>query len=345
MKKKSLSKKYVNPLFVVASLFFLQSCVSTSDGVSPMSRGAQEPVSTPIPKKAQEKEVVYVFDSQEIVKLYVDVLKEQASGKNLQRVNALLRKGKRNHLEQAVLVINLLQNFLVSRGQVKDDFEMPSKRPKVVSLADLSTLYKIDLVELVENNPFLQSVEVYHLLLRAKEFASSEEAGNFIANTIQNKLDYFKEFVELVSSTIKEENFEEEEDGFVEEVKPVRLRQKTKDILTQAEDLLSRDRYNQAIDLLKQVKKSDRSYESAQQKIVSVSNRAVEDLRRQAALAYQKANHINTDFEARGAYLIEARGYLKKALELYPNAEHITKVKQHLKVIDDNIDFLKKGRR
>ena len=217
-----------------------------------------------------------------------------------------------------------------------------------MSLADLSTLYNIDLVELIENNPFLQSVEFYHLLLRAKKYASSEEAGSLINHTIQNKLDYFKEFVDLISSTLKEEDSfteEGEENVGVIEVKRVNLRAKTKDLLTQAEELLSRDRYTQAIDLLKQVKKGDRSYESAQQKIVSVSNRAVEDLRRQAALAYQKANHINTDFEARGTYLIEAKSYLKNALELYPNAEHISKVKQHLKVINDNIDFLQKGRR
>jgi hypothetical protein len=345
MKKNFLSKKYANPLFVIASVLFLHSCVSTSESVSPLSQEVREPVSNSVPKKVEEKEVVYVFDSREIVTLYVDVLKEQASGKNLEKINALLRKGKRNHLEQAVLVINLLQNFLVSHAQVRDDLEMPTQKSKMASLADLSTLYKIDLVELVEDNPFLQSVEVYHLLLRVKEYASSEEASSLIANTIQNKLDYFKEFVDLITATLKEENFEEEEDEGVVEVKRVNLRAKSKDLLTQAEELLARDRYNQAIDLLKQVKKSDRSYESAQQKIVSVSNRAVEDLRRQAALAYQKANHINTDFEARGTYLIEARGYLKKALELYPNAEHIAKVKQHLKVIDDNIDFLKKGRR
>ena len=350
MKKIFLSRKCVNPLFVIVSLFFLQSCASTSQDVSSASQEVREPISNSVPQKVEEKEVVYVFDSREIVKLYVDLLREQASGKNLQSVNVLLRKGKRNHLEQAVLVINLFQNFLVSHAHAEDDLETPVKKTKRVSLADLSTLYNIDLVELIENNPFLQSVEFYHLLLRAKKYASSEEeAGSLIDHTIQNKLDYFKEFVDLISSTLKEDSFTEEgeieENVGVIEVKRVNLRAKTKDLLTQAEELLSRDRYTQAIDLLKQVKKGDRSYAVAQQKIVSVSNRAVEDLRRQAALAYQKANHINTDFEARGTYLIEAKSYLKNALELYPNAEHIGKVQQHLKVINDNIDFLQKGRR
>lgn len=342
MMKSFFKKKYVEHLLIAAGVFSLYSCVSTQQegNDEPISSGVLEPVlgSTDL----VERENLFSLDSEEIAQLYVEVLKEQASGDNLQRVNALLAKDRRSDLEQAILVINLFQNFLVSHSQIQDDFEIPYKETKSVTLAELSALYNVDLIDLIENNPFLQSVEVYHLLLRVREYPTSEEAGNLIATTIQNKLTYFTEFVDLVSAMLQKNK--EKEDSVVE-VKPEDIKPKAEDLLNQAEELLSLDRYSEAITVLKQIEKGDRSYELAQQKIFFISNKAVEDLRRQAALAYQKANHINTDFEAREAHLQEAKKYLEAALELYPHAEHIGRVRRNLKVIDDNLNFLKKGRR
>ena len=56
MKKIFLSRKCVNPLFVIVSLFFLQSCASTSQDVSSASQEVREPISNSVPQKVEEKE-------------------------------------------------------------------------------------------------------------------------------------------------------------------------------------------------------------------------------------------------------------------------------------------------
>ena len=78
----------------------------------------------------------------------------------------------------------------------------------------------------------------------------------------------------------------------------------------------------------------------AQEKLIEISNKAVHDLRKRAALAFQKAGPI-TDRNTRAAYLNEAKIYLEQALTLYPQAENLHTVRSNLVIIARDLEKLR----
>lgn len=334
---------YLLLFFCLTSLFF-SSCVSPGLGPSDaFDYGPELDQDTPGTREQAKAQEIFYSDSREISQLYSDVLEKQVAGPNLQKLNALLAKDNRSSLELAILALNLMHNFVASQMSLQDDFfEIPLKeKVKPVSLAELSALYNIDLIELIENNRFLQSVEIYRILIKLKEFQDQGTMSEALATVIDNKLIYFKEFVLLSEALLKSQ---QETSTSLDSEESKDPKYSAEDILEQVENFLSTNSFYDAIGLLKQIDEKDKTYDLAQQKIIMISRRAVDDLRKRAALSYQNANHIDTDIRARESYLLEAKSFLETAVELYPEAEQIGRVQRNLKIIDDNLEFLKKGR-
>ena len=327
-------------------LMTLSSCITTSlnhsQDFSARELGSAEDFSM----KDLRSEALYSEDSREISSLYAALLNGPVEGKDLRRVNVLLAKDQRSPLEEAILAINLLQNFIQSHEDLKKNeepsFEVPFKEEKMVSLAELSALYDLDLVDLIENNRFLQSVEVYHLLLKLRSFHSNDQVNRMLHSSIDSKFNYFKEFVRLSESVLDSKR--DSDDALDRKKKKEALRPKGEKLLEKAEELLGANRYHDALLLLKEVESQDEMYALAQRKLFEVTKKAVEDLRRKAALAYQNANHIDTDYKAREEYLLKAKSLLERAIEFYPDSDELDRVRMNLKVIEDNLAFLKKGR-
>lgn len=79
----------------------------------------------------------------------------------------------------------------------------------------------------------------------------------------------------------------------------------------------------------------------ATERVRDYSNRAVQDLRRKAALAFQSAMPL-TEARKRAEYLRQAKGYLEEAIKNYPEATQLPTVKDNLRVISRDLDNLER---
>lgn len=103
-------------------------------------------------------------------------------------------------------------------------------------------------------------------------------------------------------------------------------------LILEADALASHGKYQEALAILTSIDRHSPLVQIAQEKRIEISNRAVQDLRKKAALSFQKAGPIS-DRRTREAYLQEAHNYLKQALTLYPQAENLNVVKDNLTTI------------
>lgn len=112
-------------------------------------------------------------------------------------------------------------------------------------------------------------------------------------------------------------------------------------ILLQAQKAADKRDFKQAIELAARVESQDPLYEQAREKIRIFSNRAVQDLRQKAALAFQNALPMS-DSRAKEAYLTQAKDLLEKALSDYPAADQLDTVRENLTVIKRDLDSIAK---
>ena len=110
-------------------------------------------------------------------------------------------------------------------------------------------------------------------------------------------------------------------------------------VLGEAQALSDRGDYKGAIKKAQSVDKDSPLYGAAQDKVKDFSNRAVQDLRKRAAQAFQSAMPI-TDKKARSQYLQQAKTYLEEALTNYPQATQLPIVRDNLRVISKDLDRL-----
>ncbi len=112
-------------------------------------------------------------------------------------------------------------------------------------------------------------------------------------------------------------------------------------ILLQAQKFADKGDFKQAIELTARIDNQDPFHEQAREKIRVFSNRAVQDLRQRAALAFQNALPMS-DSRAKQAYLLQAQGYLENALRDFPAADQLDTVKDNLAVIKRDLDTIAK---
>ena len=112
-------------------------------------------------------------------------------------------------------------------------------------------------------------------------------------------------------------------------------------ILLQAQKLAEKGRYKSAIGRAAKVPNSDPFFPAAQEKVKYFSNQAVQELRQKAATAFQNSLPV-ADKSARMAYLEEAKKYLEEALSEFPEADHLSTVRENLAVITRDLTSIDK---
>lgn len=115
-------------------------------------------------------------------------------------------------------------------------------------------------------------------------------------------------------------------------------------LLAKADELIAQGRYEEVVQLLRKVDKSNVFYTAAQEKLIDACNQAAQRLRSQAAAAFQSAIPV-ADRRARMEYLTQAEEYLQKALTQFPEAEQSETIRQNLDVIQKNLQALSSGPR
>jgi hypothetical protein len=107
-------------------------------------------------------------------------------------------------------------------------------------------------------------------------------------------------------------------------------------LLATARELALKDSFEKAIIEARKVTAGADSYADSQENIKNWANRAVQELRRQAANQYQASRGTN-DVAGKKLNLNKSKSYLEEAITKYPEASTLDTVKENLAIIDGEL--------
>jgi hypothetical protein len=110
-------------------------------------------------------------------------------------------------------------------------------------------------------------------------------------------------------------------------------------LLAKAQELAAKDQIEQAITTAKMVPENSETYSVAKQNIKTWSDRATQDLRKQAANQY-RASSGTPDSNGKKVYLSKARTLLEEALTKYPDSSNLETIKENLEIINQELNRL-----
>lgn len=110
-------------------------------------------------------------------------------------------------------------------------------------------------------------------------------------------------------------------------------------ILAKAQELAAKEQIEQAILAAKKIPQNSESYAAARQNIKIWSDRATQDLRKQAAYQYRASSATN-DPSGKRVYLGKARSLLEEAIARYPESSNLETIKENLEIIDGELNRL-----
>lgn len=265
---------------------------------------------------------------------------------------------ERSPLGRACLVFGLLRAYL-HQGMdpvIIDQAALTERTPTQVknwasfnSLEDLFKDANLNFKEEIANNPFLQNISAVDLSLRALE-KDQDKTSPFITE-VRTELDakssqwvkVREKYAPPPPAPAVPVNPDQPVDISKQVAPPpeapldLSAVRETSEVVKKASELEEKNRFDDALQLLRNAKPQTPEVKI---KIRSVANKAVSELRTKAARSYQSAVPIQ-DLQARSKYLIEARDYLQKAVDAYPESDQIDAVKQNLATIEKNIKVLK----
>lgn len=274
-----------------------------------------------------------------------------------QSADELIEEGQPGTIAEAVVAIVSLYESIPELGKKAPGFgesdlypgrqsppqQQTEARPP--SIESIARKRQLDLVKALAANPFLQSHRVQSLALRAVEPASVTET--FRGAVLANLKSHYEAWSELRNKISMRENGtpeSTEQPVIPADTAPIQpaLKFGSSDIgqddviLQEAQSLADKGQYKQSVARLSQLGEDSALYATAQEKIRDASNKAVQDLRRLAAKAFQNALPI-TDPKVKAGYLKEARAHLETALSTYPQADQLATVRENLAVINRDL--------
>jgi hypothetical protein len=321
-----------------------KSSTAKKDSLSP-DESAEESLKNPS---------ISLAESQTLSELYKKLLKGMPEQSDAPVLRGLVGKSERSSLEEAALALYVLQAFIEQEKAHEKLLTMgePSEFKAEKFLARLCAFVNIDLIHLIQENNFLQTIDSYKLLAKINSSRNQETRSTNLARAIEGKFIQLHDFA-LLNNPLSSGTFSDAEEtrdsqgtsnsdlaeGRVEEAKD-----SSAVIIERVDNLLASNKFFEAINLLKEIEEEEDLYNVAQEKVGKISTRAVNGLRKKAATYFRQANQLNTDAKAREVYLAQAKTTLQVALDLYPKAQQVTRVQRDLKIIDDNLRFINKGR-
>lgn len=110
-------------------------------------------------------------------------------------------------------------------------------------------------------------------------------------------------------------------------------------LLAKAQEFAAKDQIDRAIVAAKMVPENSDTYQIAQQNIKLWSDRATQDLRKQAAQQY-RVGSATPDAAGKKVYLSKARSLLEEAINKYPESSNLETIKDNLEIIDQELNRL-----
>ena len=188
------------------------------------------------------------------------------------------------------------------------------------ALQDVASEFNFDILQALATNPFLNYPRFFTAVSRvlANQIGDSDFYRD-LETLLLTKLKQHRDDLDALEMTL---NSPVAQQGakIATEI-DVDLFRSSDNIVLEADSLANQGEYQSAIKKIATLDRSSPLFQIAQEKLIEISNKAVHDLRKRAALAFQKAGPIS-DINTREAYLTEAQNYLEQALtSLSPSRE------------------------
>ena len=212
----------------------------------------------------------------------------------------------------------------------------------VDTLEKLVTQRNLDLAGALAKNSFLQSAGVHRQVLSAASRPGNSEAfTQSLRSATEKQVELWKGLAGDIGPATTETPVVESQPAAPQQdpnAPPPSLNDLRggDDVIAEAEALANRGEFEQAVGLLSSVDSASPMYPMAQERLKTVSNRAVQNLRRQAAVAFQTAAPL-TDPKSRAIYLEQAKALLETALAKFPAADQLPTVRENLAVISRDL--------
>ncbi|MDE3268879.1 MAG: hypothetical protein OYH77_01180 [Pseudomonadota bacterium] len=251
-----------------------------------------------------------------------------------QKLQARARPPKPHSVDEAVVAIALVEQAISS----------------AVALEELALRMHFDIIQAFKSNPYLQHSLVLPRVATALRKRPTVQTSD---NVSGNDGSFTQQLVAIVAARIENlrADLEQVEILLTMPVSPQQSAESFEElssdlfrsgdyIVMEADYLANHGEYQDALKRLELLDQSSPLHQVAHEKRTEISNKAVHDLRKKAAIAYQKAGTIS-DMRTRIAYLQEASNHLRHAINRYPNAETLATVKSNLATISAALQKLR----
>ena len=211
-----------------------------------------------------------------------------------------------------------------------------------VPLQDIAMRYNFDILQALNTNPFLNYPRFFATAAKVLSMhVGDSDFHRDLESLLQARLERFRNDIDALETLLTIPGAQSDRTAaHVEQEINTDLFRSGDNTLLEAESLATQGEYQSAIKKIATISKESPLLQIAQEKLIEISNKAVHDLRKRAALAFQKAGPI-TDRNTRAAYLNEAKTYLEQALTLYPKAENLHTVRSNLVIIARDLEKLR----
>lgn len=237
---------------------------------------------------------------------------------------------------------NNLANFDLAK-----DFEKIS-----FFLREESKNRNLDLPFVLLRNSFLQSRGFFHLIRsvlspldKAKKDPYLGSVVQVLAQNLQLWSDVYKDFADInLNSDLPEIAVEDLKSISYKEKGPLDFDlsddQEAENLIDQAKKLIVDRKYSGAIKILSRFEEDSIYFSIAHEKVKEASDLGVKRYRVQAAKSFQSAIPL-VNKASRLRYLEEAKAYLLRAIEEFPQSDQLDTVQQNIGVIDKNLELIK----
>lgn len=246
-------------------------------------------------------------------------------------VQNLPRGADPSSLEAAAVVLGLckLQRHDAAIGQEQN------LKPEIKQLEQRLKAYDIDLIETLSKNRFLRQLDAFRTI------TDTVLEGNDTPSFVQSVLDINKTQAQSWGALVEHQTEKAntlQSSRRVTMISAADLRSGDA-LLMEAQTLANQGRFKDALARMQLIPEENPLFPQAKERIKDFSNRAVSDLRQKAAQAFKSSIPVS-DTKAKIAYLQQARNYLEQALSGFPEADHLTTVKENLAVITQDLSDL-----
>ena len=209
----------------------------------------------------------------------------------------------------------------------------------MTSLSELAARLHFDIIEAFKSNPYLQSSRILPRVAEALRKNTDDEFTQQLISIITTRVERLRAGLDQVEILLTLPAVPEHQGETFGELSSDLFRVGDY-LIMEADYLANHGEYQDALKRLESLDQSSPLHQIAHEKRTEISNKAVHDLRKKAAIAYQKAGTIS-DMSTRIAYLNEASTHLRRAINRYPNAETLATVKSNLATISAALQKLR----